>query len=133
VQTEDTPLAHEAVRRIAGLYAVEAQVRGQSPVHRLAARRTLAKPSAKHCLWIDNHLRRAHRASADYKTLVADMTVAGDRIAKGLGRNIAARWIRSEVRQVREVGQIRTLPANDAENRLTSPGMTGHDAEFSLG
>ena len=44
VQTEDTPLAHEALRRIAGLYAVEAQVRGQSSAHRLAARRTLAKP-----------------------------------------------------------------------------------------
>lgn len=42
----------------------------------------LGKPSAKHCLWVDNHLRRAHRASADYKTLVADMKVAGDRIAK---------------------------------------------------
>ena len=46
VQTEDTPLAHAALRRIAGLYAVEAQVRGQSSAHRLAARRTLAKPSS---------------------------------------------------------------------------------------
>lgn len=42
----------------------------------------LGKPSPKHCLWIDNHLQRAHRASGDYKTLVADMKVAGDRIAK---------------------------------------------------
>lgn len=36
----------------------------------------------KHCLWIDNHLRRTHSASADYKTLVGDMQVAGNRIAK---------------------------------------------------
>lgn len=42
----------------------------------------LGKPLPKHCLWIDNHLRKSHSASADYKTLVADMTVAGDRIAK---------------------------------------------------
>jgi transposase len=43
-QAEDTPLAHEALRRIASLYAVEAQVRGQSPAHRLAARRSLTQP-----------------------------------------------------------------------------------------
>ncbi|KJC45275.1 IS66 family transposase [Bradyrhizobium sp. LTSP857] len=43
-QAEDTPSAHEALRRIASLYAVEAQVRGQSPAHRLATRRALAKP-----------------------------------------------------------------------------------------
>jgi len=43
-QAEGTPLAHEALARIAGLYAVEAQVRGQSPAHRLAVRRTLSKP-----------------------------------------------------------------------------------------
>ena len=44
VETADTPLAHEALRRIAGRCAVEAQVRGQSSAHRLAARRSLAKP-----------------------------------------------------------------------------------------
>ncbi|MBR1162822.1 IS66 family transposase [Bradyrhizobium elkanii] len=43
-QPEDTPVAHEALRRIASLYAVEAQLRGQSPAHRLAARRGFAKP-----------------------------------------------------------------------------------------
>ena len=43
-QAEDTPLAHEALARIASLYAVEADVRGQSPAHRLAARRALSKP-----------------------------------------------------------------------------------------
>ena len=43
-QAEDTPLAHEALARIASLYAVEADVRGKSPAHRLAARRALSKP-----------------------------------------------------------------------------------------
>ncbi|MGH7025578.1 MAG: IS66 family transposase [Caulobacteraceae bacterium] len=43
-QAENTPLALEALRRIARLYAIEAQVRGQSPAHRLAARRSLSKP-----------------------------------------------------------------------------------------
>jgi transposase len=57
VQTEDTPLAHEALRRIASLYAVEAQVRGQSSAHRLAARRTLAKPIVDALqLWLETHL-----------------------------------------------------------------------------
>ena len=44
VQAENTPLAHEALRRIASLYAVEAEVRGQSAPDRLAARRALSAP-----------------------------------------------------------------------------------------
>jgi hypothetical protein len=32
-------------------------------------------------LWIDNHLRRTHAAIGDYKTLVADMRIAGSRVA----------------------------------------------------
>ncbi|TKV74184.1 hypothetical protein FDV58_33885 [Bradyrhizobium elkanii] len=43
-QSEDMPVAHEALRRIASLCAVEAQLRGQSPAHRLAMRRAFAKP-----------------------------------------------------------------------------------------
>lgn len=56
-QAEDTPIAHEALRRIASLYAVEAQVRGQSPAHRLAARRALARPIVD-CLrlWLEVQL-----------------------------------------------------------------------------
>ncbi|MCG7509080.1 IS66 family transposase [Mesorhizobium sp. IRAMC:0171] len=37
------PIAMEALRRIGELYAVEADVRGQSPAHRLAARRNRSK------------------------------------------------------------------------------------------
>lgn len=43
-EAEVTPLATEALRRIALLYAVEELVRGQSPAHRLAVRRARSKP-----------------------------------------------------------------------------------------
>jgi transposase len=39
-----SPLATEALRRIGELYAIEADVRGQSPAHGLAARRSRSKP-----------------------------------------------------------------------------------------
>ncbi|MCS3524482.1 transposase [Bradyrhizobium elkanii] len=56
-QAEDTPIAHEALRRIASLYAVEAQARGQSPAHRLATRRALAKPIIDNLrLWLEVQL-----------------------------------------------------------------------------
>jgi transposase len=58
VQTADTPLAHEALRWIAGLHAVEAQVRRRSSAHRLAARRTLAKPIVDALqIWLETHPR----------------------------------------------------------------------------
>jgi len=38
-QTTGSPVATETLRRIGELYAVEAQIRGQSPAYRLAARR----------------------------------------------------------------------------------------------
>lgn len=43
-QATSAPIAVEALRRIGELYAVEADVRGQSPGHRLAARRSRSKP-----------------------------------------------------------------------------------------
>jgi transposase len=43
-QATNAPIATEALRRIAELYAIEAEVRGQSPAHRLAARRNRSKP-----------------------------------------------------------------------------------------
>lgn len=39
-----SPIATEAVRRIAELYAIEAKVRGLAPVERLALRRAMAGP-----------------------------------------------------------------------------------------
>jgi transposase len=38
-----SPVASEALRRIGELYAIESDVRGQSPAHRLAARRNRSK------------------------------------------------------------------------------------------
>ncbi|MFT0862653.1 IS66 family transposase [Ancylobacter sp. G4_0304] len=43
-QATGSPVATEALRRIGELYAVEAQFRGQSPAHRLAARRQHSRP-----------------------------------------------------------------------------------------
>jgi transposase len=43
-QATNAPIATEALRRIGELYAIEADVRGQSPAHRLAARRNRSKP-----------------------------------------------------------------------------------------
>ena len=43
-QATNAPIAVEALRRIGELYAVEADVRGQSPAHRLAARCRRSKP-----------------------------------------------------------------------------------------
>ena len=56
-QAENTPLAHEALRRIASLYAIETRVRGQSPAHRLAARRSLSKPIVEALkAWLETQL-----------------------------------------------------------------------------
>ncbi|MCK1394339.1 IS66 family transposase [Bradyrhizobium sp. 1] len=42
-----SPIATEALRRIAELYAIEARVRGQPSAHRLAERRSFSKPVAQ--------------------------------------------------------------------------------------
>lgn len=58
-QAENAPLAHEALRRIAALYALEAEVRGRSPAHRLAARRARSRPVvAAFKLWLEAQLPR---------------------------------------------------------------------------
>jgi transposase len=56
-EAEKTPVAQEALRRIAGLYAVEAEVRGQPPPQRLAARRSRSRPIADAMkLWLEAEL-----------------------------------------------------------------------------
>ncbi|MFG1352638.1 IS66 family transposase [Xanthobacter autotrophicus] len=53
-QATGSPVATEALRRIGELYAVEAQCRGQSPAHRLAARRQHSRPLvAELCAWLE--------------------------------------------------------------------------------
>lgn len=56
-EADGAPLALEALRRIGQLYAVEAQVRGQSSSHRLAARRSQSKPVVDSLhLWMETQL-----------------------------------------------------------------------------
>jgi transposase len=43
-EADKAPIAIEAVRRIAEIYAVETQMRGQSPAHRLVWRRAVSRP-----------------------------------------------------------------------------------------
>lgn len=56
-QATGSPIAAEALRRIHDLYEVEAKVRGQSPAHRLAWRRSLSKPHIKAMRgWLESQL-----------------------------------------------------------------------------
>ncbi|AWC23638.1 hypothetical protein ASC75_00005 [Aminobacter sp. DSM 101952] len=54
-----SPVADEALRRISEIYAVEAEVRGQSPAHRLIARRQRSKPIVTDLrAWLEAQLPR---------------------------------------------------------------------------
>jgi hypothetical protein len=56
-QATNAPIATEALRRIAELYAIETEVRGQTPAHRLAALRNRSKPIAEAMrLWFEAQL-----------------------------------------------------------------------------
>ena len=56
-EADGAPLAVEALRRIGEIYAVETRIRGQSPAHRLATRRSLSKPHVDNFrLWIETQL-----------------------------------------------------------------------------
>lgn len=56
-EADGAPLALEALRRIGEIYAVEARIRGQSPVHRQATRRSLSKPHVDNFrLWMEAQL-----------------------------------------------------------------------------
>jgi transposase len=57
-QATNAPIATEALRRIAELYAIESEVRGQTPAHRLPARRSRLKPIVEAMrLWFEAQLR----------------------------------------------------------------------------
>lgn len=57
VQATGSPIAEEALRRIGELYAIEADVRSQSPPHRLAARRNRSRPLVSALkLWLETQL-----------------------------------------------------------------------------
>jgi transposase len=56
-QATNAPIATKALGQIAKLYAIEADVRGQSPAHRLAARRNRSKPVVEAMrLWFEEQL-----------------------------------------------------------------------------
>lgn len=67
-EADGAPLALEAPRRIGALYAIEAQIRGQSPAHRLTARRSQSKTIVDGLfIWLETQLPRlpAHTKLAD--------------------------------------------------------------------
>lgn len=56
-QSTGSPIAEEALRRIRGIYLVEADIRGQPPPFRLAERRLRARPLVDDLrLWLDRQL-----------------------------------------------------------------------------
>jgi len=58
-QATDHPTAHEALARIAAIYAIEAEARGQPPPHRLALRRERSKPLVEALQrWLEAELPR---------------------------------------------------------------------------
>ena len=64
-QAHDSPLAQAALQRIGALYAIEAEIRGQSPPLRQAERQARAGPllEALHH-WLQENLRQVSRKSA---------------------------------------------------------------------
>lgn len=64
-QTTGSPVATETLRRIGELYAVEAQIRGQSPAYRLAARRQHSRPLvAELRAWLEAQLAQVSGRSS---------------------------------------------------------------------
>jgi len=61
-EATSSPLAAEALRRIAELYAIEERIRGKSPALRMAERRTFSKPLVEKLkVWFEQQLSRAPR------------------------------------------------------------------------
>jgi hypothetical protein len=113
MQSEGSPVAEEALRRIALLYAVEAQVRGKPPDVRLAARRAASAPvviALKH--WLEAQLSRLPKASQ----LAIDI-----RYALGLWHGLT-RFL--------EDGRLE-LDTNPVENQIRPIALTRKNALFA--
>ncbi len=64
LETDGSPIAEQALRQIAELYAIEKSVRGHAPEIRLAARRDLAAPIVTAFRpWLEAQLSRIPRSS----------------------------------------------------------------------
>ena len=61
-EATNSPVAADALRRIAELYAIEERIRGKSPALRMAERRTFSKPLVEKLkVWFEQQLSRAPR------------------------------------------------------------------------
>jgi transposase len=59
------PIAHEALERIAALYAIESRIRGRSPEERRAVRQAQTKPLVEALrAWLENRLKAVSEKSA---------------------------------------------------------------------
>jgi transposase len=64
-QATQSPIAAEALERIAALYAIEADIRGQAPAERARSRQARAKPLLESLLtWLQATLARVSKKSA---------------------------------------------------------------------
>ncbi|MDF2369072.1 IS66 family transposase [Sneathiella sp.] len=62
-KADGSPIADEVVRRIAGLYALEAKIRGKTPEERLAVRQATARPLIMELRqWLEAQLPRISRS-----------------------------------------------------------------------
>lgn len=62
-KADGSPIADEVVRRIAGLYALEAKIRGKTPEERLAVRQATARPLIMELRqWLEAQLPRIPRS-----------------------------------------------------------------------
>ncbi|CAI8851384.1 hypothetical protein EMIT0P265_310004 [Pseudomonas zeae] len=62
---QDSPLAGEALQRIAALYAIESEIRGQPPDRRKAARQSRASPLLEHLhAWLNQTLMLLSKKSS---------------------------------------------------------------------
>lgn len=113
LETDGSPIAEQALRQIAGLYAIEKSVRGHAPEIRLAARRTLATPIATAFRpWLEAQLSRIPRSSK----LAEDI-----RYTLGLWPGLT-RFL--------EDGQLE-LDTNPVENQIRPIALTRKNALFA--
>jgi hypothetical protein len=113
METDASPIAEEALRQIAQLYAIEATVRGRAPEIRLAARTELAAPIvAAFRPWLEVQLSRIPRSSK----LAEDI-----RYALGI-------W--SGLTRFLEDGRLE-LDTNPVENQIRPIALTRKNALFA--
>ena len=113
LEKDGSPIAEEALRQIAELYAVEKSVRGLGPEARLAARRELSAPIiAAFRPWLEAQLSRIPRSS---------------KLAEDI-RYTLARW--PGLTRFLEDGRLE-LDTNPVENQIRKIALTRKNALFA--